>query len=411
MLDKDSFSTCQLAAAEKIEKLLMTNRSELIISGTAGSGKTYLIKAIKHIVGQCNALHEAVGAVKKRTNAIYYTGTNNAAVEVLRSNGIHSASTIHSLLGLTVMGKELVRLRNVKKFEGNALIILDECSFVDRTLINFLDEARENSSNLKIIYFGDKAQLPPIHSSDKTIFEIGIDQLDMTTVRRQDDNTPLYELCTYLRHAVLSGDHIVDVRDWYGEPDVQHVDRSTFVDMAIEAYKNKENVKVVTWTNPASLSLNEYIHEAVKGSGNTHFQVGDYIIANTFMKHRGMTIANGTRIMVEAMGKPYQCMDNPAIWYADVMTHLPKDVSNLPRELRVAVANNHLLDTESDFADICDFRLDYSCTIHKSQGQTFDTVFVDLDSLRGCHDDDIFRRLLYVAVSRARHKVVFTGKL
>lgn len=53
----------------------------------------------------------------------------------------------------------------------------------------------------------------------------------------------------------------------------------------------------------------------------------------------------------------------------------------------------------------------YASTVNKSQGSTYDTVYIDLNDIGKCRDKDQVRRMLYVAVSRARHKVVFTGDI
>ena len=50
-------------------------------------------------------------------------------------------------------------------------------------------------------------------------------------------------------------------------------------------------------------------------------------------------------------------------------------------------------------------------TIHKAQGSTHDTVYVDLDDLCTCTNPLTAARLFYVAVSRARKRVVFYGNL
>lgn len=52
-----------------------------------------------------------------------------------------------------------------------------------------------------------------------------------------------------------------------------------------------------------------------------------------------------------------------------------------------------------------DLRHAEALTIHKSQGSTFDTVFVDVPSLQACRNPNERRRLLYVACSRARSKL------
>ena len=58
-----------------------------------------------------------------------------------------------------------------------------------------------------------------------------------------------------------------------------------------------------------------------------------------------------------------------------------------------------------------DLRNRDSCTVHKSQGSTVNDVFIDLEDLMKCRQPDMVRRLLYVAISRARNNVYFYGDL
>ena len=58
-----------------------------------------------------------------------------------------------------------------------------------------------------------------------------------------------------------------------------------------------------------------------------------------------------------------------------------------------------------------DLRPEDASTVHKSQGSTFDTVFIDLSDLSTCRQPDMAARLLYVAFTRARNRVVLYGKL
>ena len=60
-----------------------------------------------------------------------------------------------------------------------------------------------------------------------------------------------------------------------------------------------------------------------------------------------------------------------------------------------------------------DVRHAYACTIHKSQGSTFKKVYIDLHDMSFIYnrDRELFKRLLYVAVSRAKEQVVFTGDI
>ena len=49
----------------------------------------------------------------------------------------------------------------------------------------------------------------------------------------------------------------------------------------------------------------------------------------------------------------------------------------------------------------------HAMTVHKSQGSTYENVYIDIQDLGRCADKDytMYLKLLYVAVSRASHKV------
>jgi len=132
----------------------------LIVNGVAGTGKSYLINAIRNLLRTSCAVTATIGKA-----AFYINGC-----------------TIHSLLKLPVgtrgnkelTAEALVRLQN--KLKGIAYIIIDECSMLGQTMIGWIDRhcrqatgtSDELFGHLSIILFGDPAQLLPI--ADKPLY-------------------------------------------------------------------------------------------------------------------------------------------------------------------------------------------------------------------------------------------------
>jgi len=56
-----------------------------------------------------------------------------------------------------------------------------------------------------------------------------------------------------------------------------------------------------------------------------------------------------------------------------------------------------------------DLRHGYASTVHKAQGSTFKTVFIDLPDLLTCRDAELRNRLFYTALTGASHRVVING--
>ena len=58
-----------------------------------------------------------------------------------------------------------------------------------------------------------------------------------------------------------------------------------------------------------------------------------------------------------------------------------------------------------------DLRSQYASTVHKAQGSSYDKVFIDLDDIGRCNIASDVARMLYVAISRAKKKVILSGTL
>ena len=131
-----------------------------IVNGVAGTGKSYLINAIRNLL---------------RTSCAVTATTGKAAYNI---NGC----TIHFLLKLPVgtrgnkelTAQALVRLQN--NLKGIAYIIIDEYSMLGQTMLGWIDRrcrqatgiSDEVFGHLSIILFVDPVQLPPV--ADKPLY-------------------------------------------------------------------------------------------------------------------------------------------------------------------------------------------------------------------------------------------------
>ena len=169
IVDISSFSTNQRLAYNVVCDHF--NRSDkepilLLIKGIAGSGKSYLIDAIRNVLQtQCKVLA--------------YTGKASFNV-----NGV----TLHSFLKLPIGSKRLTELKGIalqqlqSNVENLRYLIIDEYSLVGQSLLGWIDSrcrqatglANQSFGGLSVIVVGDIAQLPPVgdkplyHSMPKT---------------------------------------------------------------------------------------------------------------------------------------------------------------------------------------------------------------------------------------------------
>lgn len=149
--------------------------------GYAGTGKTTLARHIAESVD---------GEVK------FAAFTGKAAL-VMRRNGCHGASTIHSLIyRARESGDEVpsFELWDDAPASKASLIIIDECSMVDPELGRDL-----MSFGAPVLVLGDPAQLPPIQGGG--FFTDAAPDAMLTEVHRQAQDDPIVRLSMDIREG------------------------------------------------------------------------------------------------------------------------------------------------------------------------------------------------------------------
>ncbi len=169
-LDYQTLNEKQKLVFKRIEShyndMLKDNQTEplrIIVMGTAGTGKTYLINAIR------GKLREMTG-VKSKSPVIVLAPTGVTAFNI---NGI----TIHSALSIPIIanknldinGERLKQLQN--RLQDVIYVIIDEKSMIGRKMLRLIDmrlrqafpeHSNEPFGGRSIILFRDFGQLPPV---------------------------------------------------------------------------------------------------------------------------------------------------------------------------------------------------------------------------------------------------------
>lgn len=384
MLNQD-----QMKAADELREFLASDRKEFCLTGQAGTGKTYMLYSI---LGETAT----------------YCATTNKAASVLRQLTGH-AQTIHSLLHLTVKndfatGKtSLVQDPKATPIR-NQIVVVDEASMVDKTLYNIAKEMCEDS---KIIWVGDDAQLPPVSSGNFSVFKLNIPTAGLFQVMRSIDTPAITELSTALRAAVFSGTNItISSRP----PAIQRITGPQAHEIVTDLVQRElwHNCILLSYTNARTASAVKVIRGAAHKP--SCLIPGDVVIVNSAFKfepYPGTWEWIATDSMVEIQGiSPVAETPHIIVAHTDLGDFLTyKDNSRLQAEIARAATEkdwNLYFRLKETFIDL---RHAEALTIHKSQGSTFGTVFVDTTSLYTCRNPNERRRLLYVACSRARHKL------
>lgn len=413
MSNEITLSPGQSAAMDAFMAFLLDPEQPVfVLAGYAGTGKSTLVKyLLDAIPGIMKTIHMVN---PKFTNmAVEVTATTNKAADVLGQMTGYPVTTIHSFLGLSVQkdyttGKtNLVDTRR-KEFH-NTLVFIDEASFIDSKLLEFICN---KLTKCKVVFIGDPAQLTPVKSTHTPVFNANFPTACLTEVMRQAAGNPIITLATKFRETVNTGKFFQFTPDNVA---IKWLDADAFkaeVDKEfLDPTWNYNRSKILAWTNKRVQQYNEYVTEQVKTT--TEFQQGDFCVNNHHVSVGNTRLATDEMVFLSHVegkvtlhgitGTHLEVNHKLSVFVPDSWKEVKKKI-NMWRELQ----EYSLIAMADKWADL---RAMYACTVNKSQGSTFDKVFIDLSDIAKCNNGNTIARMLYVAVTRARYEVIMTGDI
>jgi len=236
----------QTEAKEKItawyNSVKETKKQTYVLSGYAGTGKTFLIN---HIINEMGL---------KDSEVAFGTPTGKAA-SVLIQRG-RDASTIHRLIYTPVdeeyeqkIGQDMIKSHRIKfvkkdKISSYKLIVLDEVSMVDENMMRDL-----LSFGIPILATGDPGQLPPIQGENPLIKN---PDYFLTEIVRQSLDNPIVRFATMARNKE---------RIPYGNfGDVLVLDRKLITPDQMKTLLTKSD-QIICGTNSSRIYLNNEVRK------------------------------------------------------------------------------------------------------------------------------------------------------
>jgi exodeoxyribonuclease-5 len=455
----ESLTVDQGAAADAFAAWLKTpyDGTPFVLSGYAGTGKTYLSRHLLQQVDQLGYCWTVVAPTHK-------------AVGVLRQQLAWAAlqptwypSTIHRLLRLKLRRQgDLERCEETEQtaaaLENLGLVLVDEASMVDSTLLEITLRCA-HPFRTRLVFVGDPAQLPPVGEPQSPVFAMTrAHSVSLKEVVRHQG--PVLKLATGLRQGQLpcrQPPALPLVRDAQGQ--VAAVSRREWLAAAQAALRrgaeldNPDHARILCYTNRALEQLVPLARRAIHGEMADQLPVlpGEVLIT------RSAVMAPACRAGEEAAEEPDMLLgSNRELVVRDVLPErcdladfgvghgdglsapvidtlsaeveagesrltlrlLPPagstarhELDALLRQLRQqardagkqagrALWRRYFLVRDA-FASLGPAAV---LTVHRSQGSTFSEVFVAGDVF--WPSDEVLRRqLVYVAVSRASQAV------
>lgn len=418
------------AADQFLQLLLDPTVHAAIITGPGGTGKTFLMG---HLIDQVIPSYEAacslLGAEPLYTS-VHMTATTNKAAEVLGKATGRPACTIHSHLCLRIKtdyqsgSQTLIPTPNFY-VHSREIIFIDESSMADRGLLDWLEKGTQNCF---LVFVCDDRQLPPVKEKLSRIFSMNLPVMELTEQMRNSGQPALMALCNQFRDTVLTG-------NWYDIAVVPGVvDYATSEEMPgiLEHYflDPAHNNRIMGYTNARVNEYNAYIR-AMRGLPQS-FTVGERLIANgqftvTSPMGRIAVQAEDELEVVELIREAHlirkdlgpaesiefwgQTIVVKTRWGERIQVTVPVDPTHFKQVLQYL---SHKKDWSNYYGlqeTYPDLRPHDASTTHKAQGSTFDVAILDLSDLSTCRDPATAARLFYVALSRAKSRVILYGDL
>ncbi len=403
--------------AEKMirEWYLNTDDQVFVLSGYAGTGKTFLLKRVVEGLG-----------LEAGRQAVFVAPTGKAA-SVLVKNGT-PASTIHSLIyvrddedfdvnedGEVVHKSRLSFIKKEKIGENIRLIVVDESSMVDNLVLRDL-----LSYGVKCLFSGDNAQLPPVNGANILLEN---PDYQLKEIVRQERDNPIIRLAEMARR----GEYI----DYGNYGDSAMVIPAGFLKSEERKRLFKKANQIIVGRNKTRDAINREMRAYEGISPDRKLPVdGEKIICTLnnwerfIDKDRAFNLVNGVIgycYNVEEQPDNLGKLDFQAEFLPDVVHSLPFDSAVFTHgayahhygELAVKLIDGTFVH-ESNYAvlrrvkakkeeTICRFEFAYAVTCHKAQGSEFDFVIVFDESYVFGEDR---ARWLYTAVTRAKKKLL-----
>ncbi len=410
-------------------KVGMVWNSMIALSGAAGTGKTYLVAKMidalddKYDITVTAPTHKAVSVIRDYLE-------DNDIVNV-------SARTIHSFLNIKLFrdfDKGTANFIPDKNKEKNTtdILIVDESSMVSEDLFEYIHESIV-AENVKVVLFvGDPYQLLPVDSHSHILKQISL-HYKLKKIVRQAEESYIIKQSIIVREMIKTGEFraldeflqnglLSNIQIFHSSNEF-HADfcknkKWWDEDKVIASYSNYD----VDYHNK---SIRKKYWEDQKVYGPDVIIPGDKLVMqDSNVQGEYILHQNNDHVVVSSSKKEFFKELNIYFWDCKDEYNKPFRVVDpdykkqfnevLDKIAASAKAEKNFVERKKKwkaFYELKEFFVDvkysFASTIHKLQGSTYDTVYIDLfnTNMLSKQDKDTVYRLIYVAITRASSEI------
>jgi len=371
----------KLTDSQKKAVFYATEHGISVITGGAGTGKTYTMNTIIKTFEGCGQ------------NVLLLAPTGKAAKRIEELTG-RDASTVHR--ALIYDGTEFQRPESMK-FEEQ-LIIIDEASMLDVTLFEELLR-RINHRTTAVVIVGDHNQLPSIGPGNvlKDLIESNVvptTKLDF--VFRQAGTLKLNST------EILNGKINQSEADVWEVLQYRHIKPEQLTPLVIEKYlelfdpNDPTSVKLLTPFRIGEIGTNK-LNKILQRTIQQKFH-------NVYLEEKDLGKITLFDIVIQNVNNyDINVMNGTVGLVTDIIKKENEDGKET-EFLRIQFEKHESpIEIERYSGAASDIGLAYALTVHKVQGSEFNTAIVIQHK---SHLHMLNRNLMYTAVTRAQHKVI-----
>lgn len=431
---------------------------DMYVTGAAGTGKTTCMKDSVQYCTDLNIPYVVCAYTHKACDILRAKLPEGANVTTL-----HSFLKKRPTINQNATDKKRLQMSAQSGSPDKPVVMfIDEYSMVGERdgmdIVALQDEEYEGAPVMKVCWYGDKNQLDPV--GDMPYVDPNGDYVvTLTKIWRQAGDNPIMDTLTALvgmiegthdmvpleaHKTFVRGINIVehikslvveannaDVLDHLDyvllaytnkrveelNADIQGYDQP-LLDDAVFSPTTKQHYKFLRWADPAGLT---YIDTPFNGDVHlgSKYQTLEYLIKSKHCRFAELEDGDGNVLVSAVVFGHYQFkLKNDELKAAAAKSNKDIEVAN-PRYKAAAWAKHNSKTKLArarakawrDFLsfDECVMCIDFphAMTVHKSQGSTYDTVYIDTEDLYQCARTNVqqYLKLMYVGISRTSNMV------
>ena len=278
----------------------------LILCGAAGTGKTSLTSAL-------------VGYLNHLGTAYRIAAPTGRAARIVSKKSKSSATTIHSLIYLTKTNENTGVTSFILKENRNTnitIFIIDEASMIPKDksandelfettkglLFDLVEFIKKGNVQNKIIFLGDRYQLPPINEItsfalqkefiSKT-FNFSGESYLLTEVKRQEDGSYILENATDIRDAMDKNERMHPIQGKQS-----NIYQSTSNYIANFNSKGPEDAISIAVSHKANKFFNGLVRDKIFGKAKKMLENGDFMIVLRNWSRDEFHLYNGDHVQI-----------------------------------------------------------------------------------------------------------------